>query len=92
MTLSFSVLLRCAVCGKLLGTLRQVSILTNTLNHGSFTQYIYTERNLCFYLVAMSRAANANCVQVDRVSDSPAFYVTAASPACEDAKFVPVFD
>ena len=90
--LSASVLLSCAVCGKLLGSLRQVSILTNTLNPSYFTQYIYTERNLCCYLVAMNREANANCVLVDPVSESSAFYVTAASPVCKDVKFIPVFD
>jgi len=90
--LSASVLLSCAVCGKLLGTLRQVSILKNTLNHGAFTPYIYTVRNLCCYLVAINREANAKCVLVDPVSESSPFYVTTASPVCEYVTFVPVFD
>ena len=90
--LSASLLLSCAVCGKFLGTLRQISTLGNTQNHNSFSQYRYTVRKLCCYLAATNRAAYANGFLVDPVSKNSAFCVTAASSVCKDVKFVPVFN
>lgn len=64
---------------------------TNTLNYSSFIQYRYTVRSVCCYLVATNRAANVNCVPLD-VSENSAYFITAASPVCEDVKFVLAFD